>query len=64
MGGYQVGGAVSETSFIPDRKSVSVLHGGNASCRGKIRKERDWDNGKKIQKEGKGKERKRKEGCG
>lgn len=43
MGSYQVGGAVSETSFIPDRKSISVLHGGNDSCRGKIRKGRDQE---------------------
>ncbi len=41
MGSYQVGGVVSETAFIPDRKSVSVLHGGNNFCRGKIWKERD-----------------------
>lgn len=57
MGSYQVGGSVSEMAFIADRKSVSVLHGRNDSCQGKIRKERGLDNGEETQKEGKSKEK-------
>lgn len=42
------------------RESVSVLHGGNDSCQGKIWKERGLDDGEETQKEGKSKEKKRK----
>lgn len=40
MGGYQVGGVVPETAFIPDAEFVSVLYGGDHPCQGKVRKER------------------------
>lgn len=64
MGGHQVRDSVSEKACIPDRESVSVLHGGNDSCQGKIWKERGLDDGEETQKEGKSKEKKRKERCG